>query len=171
MEDTLKHVGGWFAIAGLLFLWIFRVIGLPNLEWVGLVLGGIALAMLGCSEIIRNRENSKLPVRTVNATFVRQRRIRIRRRYRIWAYYLTFQLEENDARLEFEVPFTEYDTYDPTTAGVLTYQGWRFISFRRGVVPAVAPIKMEVTEPIVMQELVHETQQKPDGILTHELDE
>lgn len=169
MDDTLKQVGKWVAAAGVICFSILRMIRLPKLEWVGFVLTGIALVLLACGEIIRYRENSKLPVRTVNATFVSQSKRR--RRRRICAYYMTFQPADNGPRLEFEVPFTEYDSYDPGTTGVLTYQGWHFISFRRGAVPAAAPISMTVSEPIVMLETAPEAPQQPNGILTHELDE
>ena len=169
MDDTLKLVGKWVAAAGVICFSILRMMRLTKLDWVGFVLTGIALVLLVCGEIISYWENSKLPVRTINATFVSQSKRR--RRRGICAYYMSFQPADNGTRLEFEVPFTEYDLYDTGTAGVLTYQGWHFISFKRGSIPAAAPISLEVTEPIVMQECAPEMPHKPDGILTHELDE
>ena len=45
-------------------------------------------------------------------------------------YYVTFQVESND-RMEFEVSGTEYGMLAEGDSGELTFQGTRYLNFRR----------------------------------------
>ena len=96
-----------------------------------LVFGIIIVAMVrGIGEWNKNNQSPKLPV---PATVVAKRsdvHRGIETMHTFTSYYVTFQVESGD-RIEFLVSGTEYGMLAEGDSGELTFQGTRYLNFRR----------------------------------------
>ncbi len=96
-----------------------------------LVFGIIIVAMVrGIGEWNKNNHSPKL---TVPATVVAKRsdvHRGIETMHTFTSYYVTFQVESGD-RMEFEVSDMEYGMLAEGDSGELTFQGTRYLNFRR----------------------------------------
>ena len=96
-----------------------------------LVLGSIIVTLIrGVGEWNKNNQSPKL---TVPATVVAKRsdvHRGIETMHTFTSYYVTFQVESGD-RMEFEVSGTEYGMLAEGDRGMLTFQGTRYLNFRR----------------------------------------
>ncbi len=96
-----------------------------------LVLGSIIVTLIrGVGEWNKNNQSPKL---TVPATVVAKRsdvHRGIETMHTFTSYYVTFQVESGD-RMEFEVSDTEYGMLAEGDSGELTFQGTRYLNFRR----------------------------------------
>ena len=96
-----------------------------------LVFGIIIVTMVrGVGEWNKNNQSPKL---TVPATVVAKRsdvHRGIETMHTFTSYYVTFQVESGD-RMEFEVSDMEYGMLAEGDSGELTFQGTRYLNFRR----------------------------------------
>ena len=96
-----------------------------------LVLGSIIVTLIrGVGEWNKNNQSLKL---TVPATIVAKRsdvHRGIETMHTFTSYYVTFQVESGD-RMEFEVSDMEYGMLAEGDSGELTFQGTRYLNFRR----------------------------------------
>ena len=96
-----------------------------------LVLGSIIVTLIrGVGEWNKNNRSPKL---TVPATVVAKRsdvHRGIETMHTFTSYYVTFQVESGD-RMEFEVSDMEYGMLAEGDSGELTFQGTRYLNFRR----------------------------------------
>lgn len=96
-----------------------------------LVLGSIIVTLIrGVGEWNKNNQSPKL---TVPATVVAKRsdvHRGIETMHTFTSYYVTFQVESGD-RMEFEVSDMEYGMLAEGDSGELTFQGTRYLNFRR----------------------------------------
>ena len=96
-----------------------------------LVLGSIIVTLIrGVGEWNKNNQSPKL---TVPATVVAKRsdvHRGIETMHTFTSYYVTFQVESGD-RMEFEVSDMEYGMLAEGDWGMLTFQGTRYLNFRR----------------------------------------
>ena len=96
-----------------------------------LVLGSIIVTLIrGVGEWNKNNQSPKL---TVPATVVAKRsdvHRGIETMHTFTSYYVTFQVESGD-RMEFEVSDMEYGMLAEGDSGELTFQGPRYLNFRR----------------------------------------
>ena len=96
-----------------------------------LVLGFIIVTLIrGVGEWNKNNQSPKL---TVPATVVAKRsdvHRGIETMHTFTSYYVTFQVESGD-RMEFEVSDMEYGMLAEGESGELTFQGTRYLNFRR----------------------------------------
>ena len=96
-----------------------------------LVLGSIIVTLMrGVGEWNKNNQSPKL---TVPATVVAKRsdvHRGIETMHTFTSYYVTFQVESGD-RMEFEVSDMEYGMLAEGDSGELTFQGTRYLNFRR----------------------------------------
>ena len=96
-----------------------------------LVLGSIIVTLIrGVGEWNKNNQSPKL---TVPATVVAKRsdvHRGIETMHTFTSYYVTFQVESGD-RMEFEISDTEYGMLAEGDSGELTFQGTRYLNFRR----------------------------------------
>ena len=96
-----------------------------------LVLGSIIVTLIrGVGEWNKNNQSPKL---TVPATVVAKRsdvHRGIETMHTFTSYYVTFQVESGD-RMEFEVSDLEYGMLAEGDSGELTFQGTRYLNFRR----------------------------------------
>ena len=96
-----------------------------------LVLGSIIVTLIrGVGEWNKNNQSPKL---TVPATVVAKRsdvHRGIETMPTFTSYYVTFQVESGD-RMEFEVSDMEYGMLAEGDSGELTFQGTRYLNFRR----------------------------------------
>ena len=96
-----------------------------------LVLGSIIVTLIrGVGEWNKNNQSPKL---TVPATVVAKRsdvHRGIETMHTFTSYYVTFQVESGD-RMEFEVSDMEYGMLAEGDRGMLTFQGTRYLNFRR----------------------------------------
>jgi len=96
-----------------------------------LVFGIIIVTMVrGVGEWNKNNQSPKL---TVPATVVAKRsdvHRGIETMHTFTSYYVTFQVESGD-RMEFEVSDMEYGMLAEGDSGELTFQGPRYLNFRR----------------------------------------
>ena len=96
-----------------------------------LVFGIIIVTMVrGVGEWNKNNQSPKL---TVPATVVAKRsdvHRGIETMHTFTSYYVTFQVESGD-RIEFLVSGTEYGMLAEGDRGMLTFQGTRYLNFRR----------------------------------------
>ena len=96
-----------------------------------LVFGIIIVTMVrGIGEWNKNNQSPKL---TVPATVVAKRsdvHRGIETMHTFTSYYVTFQVESGD-RMEFEVSDMEYGMLAEGDSGELTFQGTRYLNFRR----------------------------------------
>ena len=96
-----------------------------------LVLGFIIVTLIrGVGEWNKNNQSPKL---TVPATVVAKRsdvHRGIETMHTFTSYYVTFQVESGD-RMEFEVSDMEYGMLAEGDSGELTFQGTRYLNFRR----------------------------------------
>ena len=96
-----------------------------------LVLGSIIVTLIrGVGEWNKNNQSPKL---TVPATVVAKRsdvHRGIETMHTFTSYYVTFQVESGD-RMEFEVSDMEYGLLAEGDSGELTFQGTRYLNFRR----------------------------------------
>ena len=96
-----------------------------------LVLGSIIVTLIrGVGEWNKNNQSPKL---TVPATVVAKRsdvHRGIETMHTFTSYYVTFQVESGD-RIEFLVSGTEYGMLAEGDSGELTFQGTRYLNFRR----------------------------------------
>lgn len=96
-----------------------------------LVLGSIIVTLIrGVGEWNKNNQSPKL---TVPATVVAKRsdvHRGIETMHTFISYYVTFQVESGD-RMEFEVSDMEYGMLAEGDSGELTFQGTRYLNFRR----------------------------------------
>ena len=96
-----------------------------------LVLGSIIVTLIrGVGEWNKNNQSPKL---TVPVTVVAKRsdvHRGIETMHTFTSYYVTFQVESGD-RMEFEVSDTEYGMLAEGDSGELTFQGTRYLNFRR----------------------------------------
>lgn len=96
-----------------------------------LVLGSIIVTLIrGVGEWNKNNQSPKL---TVPATVVAKRsdvHRGIETMHTFTSYYVTFQVESGD-RMEFEVSDMEYGMLVEGDSGELTFQGTRYLNFRR----------------------------------------
>ena len=96
-----------------------------------LVLGSIIVTLIrGVGEWNKNNQSPKL---TVPATVVAKRsdvHRGIETMHTFTSYYVTFQVEGGD-RMEFEVSDMEYGMLAEGDSGELTFQGTRYLNFRR----------------------------------------
>ena len=96
-----------------------------------LVFGIIIVTMVrGVGEWNKNNQSPKL---TVPATVVAKRsdvHRGIETMHTFTSYYVTFQVESGD-RMEFEISDTEYGMLAEGDSGELTFQGTRYLNFRR----------------------------------------
>ena len=96
-----------------------------------LVLGSIIVTLIrGVGEWNKNNQSPKL---TVPATVVAKRsdvHRGIETMHTFTSYYVTFQVESGD-RMEFEVSDMEYGMLAEGDSGDLTFQGTRYLNFRR----------------------------------------
>ena len=96
-----------------------------------LVFGIIIVTMVrGVGEWNKNNQSPKL---TVPVTVVAKRsdvHRGIETMHTFTSYYVTFQVESGDRR-EFEISDTEYGMLAEGDSGELTFQGTRYLNFRR----------------------------------------
>ena len=96
-----------------------------------LVFGIIIVTMVrGVGEWNKNNQSPKL---TVPVTVVAKRsdvHRGIETMHTFTSYYVTFQVESGD-RMEFEISDTEYGMLAEGDSGELTFQGTRYLNFRR----------------------------------------
>ena len=96
-----------------------------------LVLGSIIVTLIrGVGEWNKNNQSPKL---TVPVTVVAKRsdvHRGIETMHTFTSYYVTFQVESGD-RMEFEISDTEYGMLAEGDSGELTFQGTRYLNFRR----------------------------------------
>lgn len=96
-----------------------------------LVLGSIIVTLIrGVGEWNKNNQSPKL---TVPATVVAKRsdvHRGIETMHTFTSYYVTFQVESGD-RMEFEISDMEYGMLAEGDSGELTFQGTRYLNFRR----------------------------------------
>ena len=96
-----------------------------------LVLGSIIVTLIrGVGEWNKNNQSPKL---TVPATVVAKRsdvHRGIETMHTFTSYYVTFQVESGD-RMEFEASDMEYGMLAEGDRGMLTFQGTRYLNFRR----------------------------------------
>ena len=96
-----------------------------------LVLGSIIVTLIrGVGEWNKNNQSPKL---TVPATVVAKRsdvHRGIETMHTFTSYYVTFQVESGD-RMEFEISDMEYGMLAEGDRGMLTFQGTRYLNFRR----------------------------------------
>ena len=96
-----------------------------------LVLGSIIVTLIrGVGEWNKNNQSPKL---TVPVTVVAKRsdvHREIETMHTFTSYYVTFQVESGD-RMEFEVSDMEYGMLAEGDSGELTFQGTRYLNFRR----------------------------------------
>ena len=96
-----------------------------------LVLGSIIVTLIrGVGEWNKNNQSPKL---TVPVTVVAKRSDAhrgIETMHTFTSYYVTFQVESGD-RMEFEISDTEYGMLAEGDSGELTFQGTRYLNFRR----------------------------------------
>ena len=96
-----------------------------------LVFGIIIVTMVrGIGEWNKNNQSPKL---TVPVTVVAKRsdvHRGIETMHTFTSYYVTFQVESGD-RMEFEISDTEYGMLAEGDSGELTFQGTRYLNFRR----------------------------------------
>ena len=96
-----------------------------------LVFGIILVTLIrGIGEWNKNNQSPKL---TVPATVVAKRsdvHRGIETMHTFTSYYVTFQVESGD-RMEFEVSDMEYGMLAEGDSGELTFQGTRYLNFRR----------------------------------------
>ena len=96
-----------------------------------LVLGSIIVTLIrGVGEWNKNNQSPKL---TVPATVVAKRsdvHRGIETMHTFTSYYVTSQVESGD-RMEFEVSDMEYGMLAEGDSGELTFQGTRYLNFRR----------------------------------------
>ena len=96
-----------------------------------LVLGSIIVTLIrGVGEWNKNNQSPKL---TVPANVVAKRsdvHRGIETMHTFTSYYVTFQVESGD-RMEFEVSDMEYGMLAEGDSGELTFQGTRYLNFRR----------------------------------------
>ena len=96
-----------------------------------LVFGIIIVTMVrGVGEWNKNNQSPKL---TVPATVVAKRsdvHRGIETMHTFTSYYVTFQVESGD-RMEFEISDMEYGMLAEGDRGMLTFQGTRYLNFRR----------------------------------------
>ena len=96
-----------------------------------LVLGSIIVTLIrGVGEWNKNNQSPKL---TVPATVVAKRsdvHRGIETMHTFTSYYVTFQVESGD-RMEFEASDMEYGMLAEGDSGELTFQGTRYLNFRR----------------------------------------
>ena len=96
-----------------------------------LVLGSIIVTLIrGVGEWNKNNQSPKL---TVPVTVVAKRsdvHRGIETMHTFTSYYVTFQVESGD-RMEFEVSDMEYGMLAEGDSGELTFQGTRYLNFRR----------------------------------------
>lgn len=96
-----------------------------------LVFGFFAFAII--TVMRSHRKNNNAPRLTVGAKVVDKRQVHSRggkdHMGRIW-YYVTFEVESGD-RLELETGEGEYGLLASGDAGMLTFQGTRFLKFER----------------------------------------
>ena len=96
-----------------------------------LVLGSIIVTLIrGVGEWNKNNQSPKL---TVPATVVAKRsdvHRGIETMHTFTSYYVTFQVESGD-RMEVEVSDMEYGMLAEGDSGELTFQGTRYLNFRR----------------------------------------
>ena len=96
-----------------------------------LVLGSIIVTLIrGVGEWNKNNQSPKL---TVPATVVAKRsdvHRGIETMHTFTSYYVTFQVESGD-RMDFEVSDMEYGMLAEGDSGELTFQGTRYLNFRR----------------------------------------
>ena len=96
-----------------------------------LVFGIIIVTMVrGVGEWNKNNQSPKL---TVPATVVAKRsdvHRGIETMHTFTSYYVTFQVESGD-RMEFEISDMEYGMLAEGDSGELTFQGTRYLNFRR----------------------------------------
>ena len=96
-----------------------------------LVLGSIIVTLIrGVGEWNKNNQSPKL---TVPATVVAKRsdvHRGIETMHTFTSYYVTFQVESGD-RMDFEASDMEYGMLAEGDRGMLTFQGTRYLNFRR----------------------------------------
>ena len=96
-----------------------------------LVLGSIIVTLIrGVGEWNKNNQSPKL---TVPVTVVAKRsdvHREIETMHTFTSYYVTFQVESGD-RMEFEISDMEYGMLAEGDSGELTFQGTRYLNFRR----------------------------------------
>ena len=96
-----------------------------------LVLGSIIVTLIrGVGEWNKNNQSPKL---TVPVTVVAKRsdvHRGIETMHTFTSYYVTFQVESGD-RMEFEISDMEYGMLAEGDRGMLTFQGTRYLNFRR----------------------------------------
>ena len=96
-----------------------------------LVLGSIIVTLIrGVGEWNKNNQSPKL---TVPVTVVAKRsdvHREIETMHTFTSYYVTFQVESGD-RMEFEISDMEYGMLAEGDRGMLTFQGTRYLNFRR----------------------------------------
>ena len=96
-----------------------------------LVLGSIIVTLIrGVGAWNKNNQSPKL---SVPATVVAKRsdvHRGIETMHTFTSYYVTFQVESGD-RMEFEISDTEYGMLAEGDSGELTFQGTRYLNFRR----------------------------------------
>ena len=109
---------------------IFRISPVFGFFWGLIFFGGIILFffILG-SDIRRARINSKQPVKKAEAKVV-AKRIKVWGDHSHTNYYVTFEYY-NSERAEFEVEEGLYGLLVEGDTGMLTYQGYRVLDFRR----------------------------------------
>ena len=109
---------------------IFRIDPLFGFFWGLIFFGAIILFLfiIG-SAIIRYRNNSKQPVREAEARVV-AKRIKVWGDHSHTDYYVTFEYR-NSEREEFAVDDGLYGLLVEGDNGILTYQGFRVLDFKR----------------------------------------
>ena len=109
---------------------IFRIDPVFGFFWGLIFFGGIILFffILG-SGIRRARDNSRQPIKEAEAKVV-AKRIKVWGDHSYTNYYVTFEAY-NSERTEFEVEEGLYGLLVEGDTGILTYQGYRVLDFRR----------------------------------------
>ncbi len=117
--------------AAIFFLVVAKLSGSEHLEGVALVMLFAAVMLITGADAIRRALNRKNPITEMGAVVVGGRSASTGRYGAIKKYYLQFAVGPDKARMEFEVPFREFDAHQVGDQGMLRYRTWEYISFSR----------------------------------------
>lgn len=129
MDERLKKIGMVLGCTGLLLRYTARFLNADKLQWPALLIALVGVVLVGLSKHIRRKKNAANPITTVCVRVLGRRTERYGRYQSKIRHFLSFRPVKGGARLEFEVPWVDFDTYHEDDIGVLRYRTWEYLSF------------------------------------------
>lgn len=131
MYELMKAFGKVLAVVGAFLALIWKIAEIEELWWIIVGVAVLAGMLFWGADYVRHMQNRKNPVTAVSATVFSYRTETHGRYGQFKKYFLKFVTEQDKKRLEFEVPFADFENYQVGDKGILSYRTWEYISFQR----------------------------------------